>query len=158
MQLAQDRQHVQDVGDLILYIIIIIAIQLVPLTLILQHLASVVHVHLLVTIVWELQALAQDVQPQLLSYTILIVGQHVLQEAFRHLQMDVQVNNYHFLVNSITFVACSPPCSTCSGSATTCTGCPPGQYYYTSNCFISCPPGTYESSPYVCSGKNLLNK
>ena len=91
MQLAQDRQHVQAVGAPILYIIIIIAIQLVLLPLILQHLASVVHVHLLVIIVSELQALAQDVQPQLLSYTILIVGQHVLQEAFRHLQMDVQV-------------------------------------------------------------------
>lgn len=57
------------------------------------------------------------------------------------------------------FATCTSPCSTCLGSVTTCTSCISSKILYQSQCYDSCPDGTYltkgscatfsESSTYI---------
>lgn len=51
------------------------------------------------------------------------------------------------------FSSCTAPCSTCSGTLTTCTSCSSGKYLYLSQCYDSCPSGTYEMNG-ACSTVN----
>jgi hypothetical protein len=52
-------------------------------------------------------------------------------------------------------IACSSPCATCSGTASTCTGCiSSSSHLYNSNCYATCPSGSYASSSSACTSIN----